>query len=73
MKKRTYKPIKRKYYDYNTSTFREAYFIAQGQWDNGYLAYTMCDKNGNPLNENELTAYYQTKSYVLGCMVMLHI
>lgn len=61
-KMKTYKPIKRKYLDYETKEEKYAYFIASGQWADGHLAYTRLNENMERIEEEE-GAYFQVRSY----------
>lgn len=56
----TYKVIKRKYS--KNGKIAEGYFIAQGQWADGHLAYSRCNINGKVLSETEAGSYIQIRS-----------
>lgn len=54
-----YKPIKRRILkDNNIKTNEKFCFIATGEWDDGHLAYSMLNSNGDVIPEEE-GAYYQ--------------
>ena len=48
------KTIKRQWtYDYTDTIQGVALFVATGQWDNGQLAYSMVNENGEIIPEHE--------------------
>ena len=69
---KTYKPIKRRYYDsMNDLNLKLGTFIARGQWADGHLAYTRLDENGNVVDDEECS-YIQLRS-VNGYLYMQRI
>lgn len=50
---KTYKIITRNYYEsMNSLKLKKGKFIAEGQWADGHLAYSLLDENDEPVEED---------------------
>ena len=63
MKSMYYKPISRLYYDVDAEQWKRGTFIAQGDFADGHLAYSLLDANGREVKGEE-TSYYQVRTSV---------
>ena len=56
---KTYQIITRNYYEsMNSLTMKKGKFIAQGQWADGHLAYSLLDENNEVIEEDQCMYNY---------------